>query len=122
MEGTEDEPPPEPTADDKEERPVEAEKKDLIIGGVKITHPDKVLFDDPRITKEDLIRYYEKVSERMLPYVARRILSIVRCPKAYPRLLLQKAPGTGQQGDCHGFGLSGTGETESISISTAPSA
>lgn len=53
----------------------------LVIAGVKITHPDKVLFTEPKITKEDVIRYYERVSGRMLPYVSHRILSIVRCPK-----------------------------------------
>jgi len=63
------------------EKPVKSAKNELIIAGVKITHPDKVLFADPKITKEDVIRYYEKVSKRMLPYVSHRILSIVRCPK-----------------------------------------
>jgi bifunctional non-homologous end joining protein LigD len=113
MEGTEDEPPPEPTADDKEERPVEAEKKDLIIGGVKITHPDKVLFDDPPVTKEDLIRYYEKVSARMLPYVSGRILSIVRCPKGVSETCFyKKHPGPGSKGIVTVPVLNSEGETE----------
>jgi bifunctional non-homologous end joining protein LigD len=49
--------------------------------GIKITNPDRVVFEDPRTTKADIVGYYEKVSERMLPYVENRILSIVRCPK-----------------------------------------
>lgn len=54
---------------------------DITIEGIKITSPDKVLFEDPEITKEEVVRYYAQVSERMLPYVKNRILSIVRCPK-----------------------------------------
>lgn len=62
------------------ENPME-EEKDLVIEGIKITHPDKVLFEDPSITKADVVRYYEQAAARMLPYVSNRLLSIVRCPK-----------------------------------------
>ncbi|MBN7772381.1 DNA ligase D [Clostridium aminobutyricum] len=53
----------------------------MIIDGIKITNPDKVIFENPVITKLDVVRYYETIAERMLPYVSNRILSIVRCPK-----------------------------------------
>jgi len=63
-------------------RPMEKKKgNSIIIGGIKITNPDKVIFDEPEISKADVVRYYERAAERMLPYVSRRILSIVRCPK-----------------------------------------
>jgi bifunctional non-homologous end joining protein LigD len=55
--------------------------KGMIVKGIKISNPDKVIFEDPQITKADIVRYYEKVSERMLPYVSNRVLSIVRCPR-----------------------------------------
>ncbi|MDR7870438.1 MAG: DNA ligase D [Tissierellaceae bacterium] len=55
--------------------------KGISVEGVRITSPDKIIFDDPAITKIDVINYYEKVSQRMLPYIENRILSIVRCPK-----------------------------------------
>lgn len=97
-EGPEDGPVPEPS-DVEEERPVETVSSNLIIGGVKITHPDKALFDDPPVTKEDLIRYYEKVSARMLPYVSGRILSIVRCPKGISgACFYKKHPGPAGKG------------------------
>ena len=63
------------------ERPIEVNENNIFIEGIKITNPHKIIFDEPKITKKDVIRYYEKVSERMLPYVSKRILSIVRCPK-----------------------------------------
>lgn len=72
------------------ERVVEANTNGLIIEGIKISHPDKVIFADPEITKGDVIRYYAQVAERMLPYVSRRILSIVRCPKGIAQTCFYK--------------------------------
>lgn len=67
----------------------------VIIEGVKITNPDKVIFDDSEITKEDVIQYYAKVSERMLPYLSNRVLSIVRCPKGISQTCFyKKHPGS----------------------------
>ena len=81
------------------EAPMETPNKDLIIEGVKITHPDKIMFDDPEITKADVIRYYEKIAVRMLPYVSHRILSIVRCPKGISETcFFKKHPGSGSKG------------------------
>ncbi len=48
--------------------------------GVRLTHPEKVLFSTDGITKQMLAEYYAAVAERMLPYVKDRLLSIVRCP------------------------------------------
>lgn len=73
--------------------------KGFVIEGVKISNPDKVLFNNPEITKEDVIRYYQSVSERMLPYVSHRILSIVRCPKGVSQTCFyKKHPGPGSKG------------------------
>ncbi len=80
-----------------EERPA-TDNKNLIIGGIKITNPDKVLFEELKITKADVVRYYAQVSERMLPYVRNRILSIVRCPKGISQsCFFKKHPGPGNK-------------------------
>ncbi|NLB52488.1 MAG: DNA ligase D [Syntrophomonadaceae bacterium] len=80
-------------------KPMETAKNHLIIEGIKVTHPGKVLFDDPQITKADVIRYYEKVAQRMLPYVSHRILSIVRCPKGVSQTCFyKKHPGQSSKG------------------------
>lgn len=98
MERADDETQPDISAEDREEKPVETAENDLI-AGVKITHPDKILFDDPKITKEDVIRYYEKVSGHMLPYVSHRILNIVRCPKGISQTCFyKKHPGSDSKG------------------------
>ena len=52
----------------------------VTIGGVRVTHPDKVVFAAQRITKRGLIDYYRAVAKLMLPHVVDRPLSIVRCP------------------------------------------
>ena len=78
---------------------VEANTNGLIIEGIKISNPDKVIFADSEITKGDVIRYYAQVAERMLPYVSRRVLSIVRCPKGIAQTCFyKKHPGPGSQG------------------------
>ena len=46
---------------------------------IKLSHPDKVLDASTGVTKEQLARYYWEVSETMLPYVAARPLTLVRC-------------------------------------------
>ena len=70
----------------------------MVVGGIKISNPDKVIFEEPKITKEDVVRYYEAVSGRMLPYVSNRILSIVRCPKGISQTcFFKKHPGTGHK-------------------------
>ena len=88
--------PREPSGD--REKPME-EEKDLVIEGIKITHPDKVLFEDPGITKADVVRYYEQAAARMLPYVSNRLLSIVRCPKGVSQTcFFKKHPGPDSKG------------------------
>jgi len=47
---------------------------------IKITHPDRLIWPSLKITKADLARYYGEVSEWMLPHVANRPLTLVRCP------------------------------------------
>lgn len=51
------------------------------IGGVRFTHPEKVLFPDLGLTKGDLADYYHRIAEQMLPYLADRPLTLVRCPE-----------------------------------------
>jgi bifunctional non-homologous end joining protein LigD len=50
------------------------------VAGVRLSHPDKVLYPEQGITKQDLADYYLAVTERMLPHVAQRPLTLVRCP------------------------------------------
>jgi bifunctional non-homologous end joining protein LigD len=50
------------------------------VAGVKLTHPERVLYPDVGIRKIDLARFYQTVAERMLPYLVDRPLTLVRAP------------------------------------------
>ena len=51
-----------------------------IVAGVAISHPGRVMYPDVGVTKLDVARYYERVAPLLLPYIARRPLTLVRCP------------------------------------------
>lgn len=62
-------------------RMVRDEEADTIeIEGVRVTHPDRVLYPEQGATKRDLIDHYLSIADAMLPHVAGRMLSLVRCP------------------------------------------
>ncbi len=46
----------------------------------KLTHPDKILFPQEKITKQDLADYYASIQKFVLPFVVERPLSLLRCP------------------------------------------
>jgi bifunctional non-homologous end joining protein LigD len=48
---------------------------------LRLTHPDKILDPTSGLTKQQLADYYAAVADRMLPYIANRPLSLVRCPQ-----------------------------------------
>ena len=56
------------------------EKRDAF-AGVRLSSPDKVLWDEQGVTKADLAAHYERVAERILPHATMRLLSLVRCPE-----------------------------------------
>ena len=85
----------------------------VIINGIRITSPDKMIFEEAEITKADVAMYYNKVSERMMPYVGHRILSIVRCPKGVAgSCFYKKHPGSDNKGIVTMPVLTGSGEVE----------
>jgi bifunctional non-homologous end joining protein LigD len=59
----------------------EGEREHEVVAGVRITHPDRVLYDELGLTKAALARYYEGVAEWILPELKDRPLSLVRCPQ-----------------------------------------
>jgi bifunctional non-homologous end joining protein LigD len=47
---------------------------------VKLSHPDKLLWPDEKVSKQDLLDHYALVWPRMEPFVVNRPLSLVRAP------------------------------------------
>ncbi|MGC2637868.1 MAG: DNA ligase D [Acidobacteriaceae bacterium] len=69
---------------------------DAEVAGVRLTHPDKILDAESHLTKQQLAEYYAAVAEHILPHIAQRPLSIVRCPEGSTRpCFFQKHTGMG---------------------------
>lgn len=52
----------------------------VLVRGVSVSHPERVVYPDVGLTKLDLVRYVDEVGEWMLPHVAGRPLTLVFCP------------------------------------------
>jgi len=68
----------------------------VAVAGVRLTHPDRVLYRAQAITKLRLARYYEAVADWIVPHVADRPLALLRCPEgAGKQCFYQKHAGPG---------------------------
>ena len=47
---------------------------------IKLTHPERILWPQSGITKQGLADYYADIADWILPHVAGRVLSLLRCP------------------------------------------
>ncbi len=83
---------------------------DAVVTGVRISHPKRSVYPEDRVTKLQVAEYYEAVADRILPFVAGRPLSLVRCPLGlagesfYQRRLLDGFP----------ISIRGTGPNEEV--------
>ncbi len=65
------------------------------VAGVRLTSPDRVVYPDQGVTKADLAGYYETVADRMLPFIERRPLSLLRCPQGRAKFCFFQKHDTG---------------------------
>ena len=77
------------------------------VEGVRLSNPDKILYPEQGITKGDLADHYVAVAEAMLPHVAFRPITMVRCP-------------TGRQQKCFYQRHAGAGVPRQIEKVTVP--
>jgi bifunctional non-homologous end joining protein LigD len=71
-----------------------APEGEATVAGVRLTHPDRVLYEPPGTTKRDLATYYVSVESRILPHLEGRPLALVRCPDgAHKECFFQKHAG-----------------------------
>lgn len=75
----------------------------MFVEGVRLTNPDKILYDEQELTKADLAAYYLTVREFILPHIEKRPLTLVRCPEGsskkcfyqkHPKAAVPEAMGT----------------------------
>ncbi len=50
------------------------------VAGITITNPDRVVYPADGTTKMEVVRYYERVAEYMLPHLVNRPLALLRAP------------------------------------------
>jgi bifunctional non-homologous end joining protein LigD len=66
------------------------------VAGITISNPDRVVYPKEELTKSDVARHMEHVAKLMLPHVAGRPLSFVRCPEGIAKeCFFQKHVGKG---------------------------
>jgi bifunctional non-homologous end joining protein LigD len=47
---------------------------------VRLTHPERILWEEPGITKQGLADFYTDIADWILPHITGRVLSLLRCP------------------------------------------
>ncbi|MEP6784364.1 MAG: DNA ligase D [Sphingomonadales bacterium] len=67
--------------------------------GYRISSPDRVIDADSGATKRDLAAYYEAVGAIMLPVLAQRPISLVRCPQGRAKQCFFQKHDAGSFGD-----------------------
>ena len=56
-------------------------KSDNEVGGIVLSHPDRIYWTDAGVTKRDLAEYYVKVWDWIAPHLVGRAIALVRCPE-----------------------------------------
>ncbi|AUN96896.1 DNA ligase D [Bacteriovorax stolpii] len=65
----------------------------------EISSPDKVLYPEDQITKQDLLDYYKAIEKWIIPYLRDRPLALLRCPAGYDHTcFFQKHAETNEEG------------------------
>ncbi|MDN5782504.1 MAG: DNA ligase D, partial [Luteimonas sp.] len=69
-------------------------RRSIIVAGVRLTHPQRVIYPEMNITKLDLARHYEAMQDWIVPALANRPLSLLRCLEGWDeKCFFQKHPG-----------------------------
>jgi bifunctional non-homologous end joining protein LigD len=71
-----------------------------ILEEARLTHPDRVLWEDEGITKLGLAEFYTEIADWILPHIVNRPLSLLRCPGGSQKeCFFQKHAGAGLDED-----------------------
>ncbi len=59
--------------------------KEVEIAGVRFSSPEKVLYPEGKVTKRELAVFYSRIADWILPHLADRPLTLVRCPEGWTK-------------------------------------
>ncbi len=66
---------------------------------IELTHPERLLWPESGITKQGLADYYADIADWILPHIAGRVLSLLRCPSGTgEKCFFAKHPWSGLSG------------------------
>jgi bifunctional non-homologous end joining protein LigD len=87
-------------------------REETQVAGVRISHPDKVLYPEQGTTKGELAEYYAAVAPFMLPHIAERPITLVRCPTGrQKKCFYQRHAGSGLPAHVHQIDIPGFEES-----------
>ncbi|HEX4166124.1 MAG TPA: DNA ligase D [Bryobacteraceae bacterium] len=84
----------------------------LVLSGISITHPDRVISETGHVTKGELAEYHAAVASLILPQIERHPLSLLRCPSGIDKqCFFQRNPGRGLGAHIQTFEFKNKGKT-----------
>ncbi|MGQ0815548.1 MAG: non-homologous end-joining DNA ligase [Gemmatimonadota bacterium] len=60
------------------------------LAGLRFTSPERIVYPDAGVTKLELAQHYVAVAQAMLPHLAKRPVTMIRCPDTYQKCFFQK--------------------------------
>ena len=53
---------------------------EAVVAGIRVSHPDRLIYPDLGLSKLQLAQYYEYIAEWIVPHVKARPLTLIHCP------------------------------------------
>ena len=94
------------------DEPQRARDGSLLFEGVRLTHPDRILYPGTSLTKLDVARFYAAIENWVLPQLSGRLLTLVRSPAAGMKTFYQKHIGDEAPEAIKRFNIDGQEEPE----------
>jgi bifunctional non-homologous end joining protein LigD len=83
------------------------------VGGITITHPERVVYPADNVTKLDVAEYYHAVANHILPHIVNRPISMIRCPEGIgEQCFFQRHLSQGRVEHVHDTGIEVNGRNE----------
>ncbi|MFC4175116.1 non-homologous end-joining DNA ligase [Microvirga sp. GCM10011540] len=72
------------------------------VAGISLSHPDRVLWEEQGLTKQQLAEFYVDIAEWLLPHLVERPLTLIRCPSgAQKKCFVQRHSWAGMSDAVH---------------------
>ncbi|KLK90382.1 hypothetical protein AA309_26320 [Microvirga vignae] len=92
---------------------------DVEVAGIPLTHPERVLWEEQGLTKQELAEFYASIADWLLPHLVKRPLTLIRCPSgAQKKCFVQRHSWAGMNPAIHRTMVPDTpGELEVLTVS-----